>query len=112
MELYANRKSNRRAPVVPDLLRLKSAVGSAPALVEGGAAAVQWVKPHSLSPSKPSIVLCSKTLVPPARGRGIHVTSNPTGRDSNQQAAKPLTSNRSSSSCNGSSQAGAGRLPG
>lgn len=56
-----------------------------------------------LSSSKLSIVFCSKALVPPAHGRGIQVTSNPVGRDSNQQAVKPLMSNRSSSSCNGSS---------
>lgn len=57
-------------------------------------------KPHSLSPSKPSIIFCSKALVPPTCGRGVQVTSN--WMDSNQQAAKPLTSNRSCSSCNGS----------
>lgn len=65
-----------------------------------------------LSSSKLSFVFCSKALVPLTRGRGLQVTSNLVGRDSNQWAVKPLVSKRSSSSCNGSSRAGAGQLPG
>lgn len=67
---------------------------------EGWSCGCAMGKPHNLSPSKPSIIFCSKALVPPTCERGIPVISN--WMDSNQEAVKPLTYNRSCSSCNGS----------